>query len=87
MGQHNNLNYAEQKKPDTGLYTVQFHIYKILENANSADRKAGQGVAGDGKRRFQSITKRPIKTYEIVPVKHERSAGCQLYLYKTVFFF
>lgn len=40
------INYAEQKKPDTGLYTVQFQVYKLLENTNSVDRKAGQGLLG-----------------------------------------
>lgn len=39
-------NYAEQKKPDKRAYTVQFRIYKTLENTNSADRKAHQWLLG-----------------------------------------
>lgn len=27
-----------------GLYTVQFHVNKLLENTNSAERKASQGL-------------------------------------------
>lgn len=47
MGESQN-NGAEWKKPDKKVYTVWFHVYVILENANCGDEKKISSCLGMG---------------------------------------